>query len=244
MMYDRALTVFSPDGHLFQVDYAIKAVEKGAAVVGMRGKNFILLGVEKKELQFLQKREMIRKIANIGENMWMGFSGLSADARVLVDMARKEVAKHRLSYDEPMNVEQAARQVAGIQQSYTIQGGVRPFGVGVVISGFDDSGKPRLFFSEPSGVCVEWKANAIGQGSKEIRKLLERGYNEEISFDDALQMVVSSLLEAAQASRKNIEVFVIRENGFESVPEEKIGDIISSLEALKEKELRDAMDLD
>eukprot|EP00917_Polyrhabdina_sp_WS-2016_P032074 GHVP01068464.1.p1 GENE.GHVP01068464.1~~GHVP01068464.1.p1 ORF type:complete len:218 (-),score=58.00 GHVP01068464.1:73-726(-) len=213
MSYDKALTIFSPDGHLFQVDYAIKAVEKGSAVVGAVGSDFIVIGVEKRDPDILQKEDSIRKVLAIDDGLWIGFSGLGADARVFVDRIRTACQRYRLSYDEKMTVQQLAGEVSRLQQSYTIRGGVRPFGIGISIFGLDKTGTPRLFFSEPSGVCVEWMANAIGQGSKEIRKLLEKNYKEETIVNKTALTIVKSLLEAVQASQSNIEIMVIDVEG-------------------------------
>lgn len=240
MSYDRALTVFSPDGHLFQVDYAIKAVEKGSSVVGVIGDELIVLGIERRDTHFLQTKETIKKIARLDENILLGFSGLAADARVLIDKVRVEYQNHILRYGEKINVEQVAQYVASCQQSYTIKGGVRPYGVGMLIAGFDNK-KPRLFCSEPSGVCVEWKAIALGQNSKEIRKLLEKEYKTQMDFENASRVVIKVMLEAVQASKDNIEVVLVTKENLFLVPEETVGECILELEREKEAELKNTM---
>ncbi|OIR58841.1 MAG: 20S proteasome subunit alpha 4, PSMA7 [Amphiamblys sp. WSBS2006] len=243
MSYDRALTVFSPDGHLFQVDYAIKAVERGSAVVAVTGADFIVVGIEKREANFLQRGESAKKLEKVGGGLWIGFSGLGADARTLIDRARVESQSYRLRYDEGIGIEALARYVAGVQQKYTMKGGVRPFGVGVFVAGFDASGKPRLFFSEPSGVHLEWAANAIGQNSKEIRRLLEKNYVGGLDRHVTVRTTIRCLLEAVQASAGNMEVCVLGKDGMAVVEKTEIERYICEIEASRLEEQREEMDL-
>lgn len=212
--YDRALTVFSPDGHLFQVEYALEAVNKGTCAVGVKGKDVVVLGVEKKSVLQLQDPRTIRKTAMLDDHVCLAFAGLTADARILIDKARIECQSHRLTVEDPVTIDYITRHVAGIQQRYTQSGGVRPFGISTLIIGFDQSESiPRLYQTEPSGMYNAWKACAIGRSSKTVREFLEKNHEDNMTKDQTIKLAIKSLLEVVQTGAKNIEIALMEGHG-------------------------------
>ncbi|KAK9480077.1 nucleophile aminohydrolase [Lipomyces japonicus] len=209
--YDRALSVFSPDGHVFQVEYADEAVKRGTCAVGVKGKDVVVLGCEKRTAMKLQDvRITPSKIALIDHHVCLAFAGLNADARVLVDKARVEAQSHRLTVEDPVTIEYLTKYIAGVQQKYTQSGGVRPFGIATIVIGFDpNDDTPRLYQTEPSGIYSAWKANAIGRSSKTVREFLERNYKDDQDREETIRLTIKSLLEVVQTGARNIEIAIL-----------------------------------
>lgn len=210
--YDRAITVFSPDGHLFQVEYAQEAVKKGSTAVGVRGKNIVVLGVEKKAVPKLQEDRTVRKIVLLDDHVALAFAGLTADARILVNRARIECQSHRLTVEDPVTVEYITRFIAQLKQKYTQSNGRRPFGLSILIVGFDQDGSPHLYQTDPSGTYHEWKADAIGRSAKTVREFLEKHYTEETvaSDEETIKLALKALLEVVQSGSKTMEVAIMK----------------------------------
>ncbi|KAK4534586.1 hypothetical protein CDCA_CDCA02G0611 [Cyanidium caldarium] len=247
--YDRAITVFSPDGHLFQVEYALEAVRKGTTAVGVRSPEAIVLAVEKKSTAKLQDPRTVRKVVMLDRHLVMTFAGLTADARVLTNRARVECQSYRLTVEDAPSAEYITKHVAQLQQRYTQSGGVRPFGLSTLIAGFDMDGTPRLFQTEPSGTYLEWKASAIGRNAKTVLEYLEKHYRAageaDASTDSAalitteeqcLQLAVRALLEVVEGSGKNVEIVVLRRSGeIVELSDEVVESVVSRVEREKKE---------
>ena len=171
--HKRAITIFSPDGRLFQVEYASEAIRKGLTAVGIRCKDGTILAAERRE--FTPLMEPVDKIYQIDEHVGLVFSGLPSDARILIDRARLEAQINRLIYDEPISIESLTKAICDIKQIYTQHAGVRPFGVAFIIAGIDFNG-PELFGTDPSGAYRKYYAHAIGSGEQTAREILEKEY--------------------------------------------------------------------
>lgn len=190
--YDRAITVFSPDGKLFQVQYAQEAVKRGLTALGLKVNEGVVLAAEKRVRGKLVEEVSIEKIFQVDEHIGAAASGLIADARVLIDHARIEAQINRLRYDEPISVQSLAKRIGDIKQLYTQHGGVRPFGARLLIAGVDVE-SAHLFETDPSGVVAAYKAQAIGGGASTVTEFLEGQYDEKISLDDAILLALEAL---------------------------------------------------
>ncbi|VDQ09048.1 unnamed protein product [Trichobilharzia regenti] len=210
--YDRAITVFSPDGHLFQVEYAQEAVRKGSTVIGVRGKNCVVLCVEKKVKTRLQNDRTVGKIALVDDHVAVAFAGLTADARVLISRIRVECKSYKLTVEDPVSLEYIARYLAQLKQKYTQSNGRRPFGVSTLICGFNQGGTPHLYQTDPSGTYFEWLAYVIGKNSKVAREFLEKNYTENTVSDEfgTVKLAVEALMEVTQSGAKHMELGVMR----------------------------------
>ncbi|KAI5813551.1 alpha-type of subunit of 20S proteasome [Pyronema omphalodes] len=237
--YDRALSVFSPDGHVFQVEYALEAVKRGTCAVGVKGKDVVVLGCEKRSAMKLQDTRITpSKIGLIDNHVCVAFAGLNADARILVDKARLEAQSHRLTVEDPVSIEYISKYIAGVQQRYTQSGGVRPFGISTLVIGFDPNDTtPRLYQTEPSGIYSAWKANAIGRSSKTVREFLERNHKEDMDREETIKLTIKSLLEVVQTGAKNIEIAIMAAGkNMEMMPDEEIEVYVKGIEQEKQEE--------
>jgi proteasome alpha subunit len=197
MGYDRAITVFSPDGRLYQVEYAREAVKRGTTAVGIKAKDGIVLIVDKRVSSKLLEASSIEKIFKIDEHIGVASSGLVGDARALVDRARVECQINRVTYDEPIEVEALAKKLCDHMQSLTQYGGIRPYGTALLIAGVSD-GEVRLFETDPSGTLLEYKATGIGIGRPAAMKVFEEEYNQETDIRSAIPLGLKALHSATE----------------------------------------------
>jgi proteasome alpha subunit len=190
--YDRAITVFSPDGRLFQVEYALETVKRGSTVLGIATSSGVVLAAEERASSKLQDPSFMWKIFQIDDHIGAAIAGLSSDARVLIDQARVYAQSNRLMYDEPIDVEGLSKKVGDIEQMYTQHGGVRPFGVSIIFGGVDDTGC-KVFQTDPSGACWGYRAVAIGAGSDTVKEILESKYKENLTMEQSVLLAVECL---------------------------------------------------
>ena len=237
-MYDKSLSIFSPEGTLSQVEYALEAVKKGGLSIGMIGKKCIVMAAERKAVPKLQDQRTIRKINRIDSHITMTFAGIIADSRSLSDYARLQSQSIRYSLDIPPTVDNIAKQIAFKMQEYTQKSGVRPFGLSCIIAGFDEGKEdPKLYLTDPSGQVTMWKAGAIGKNSDKVLGILEEKYKDNMSEDEALKCTIDAMLKYVEAGSKNMEVAIIKPgNQFIIVSDEKVEKIIKSVESSKKKE--------
>ena len=189
--YDRAITVFSPEGELYQVKYATKAAERGTLGVGIVYDGGVLLAADKRVNSKLLVSPTLEKLFVVDDHIAILYSGLVGDARVLAEYARDIAEQHRVLYDEPISVGKLVREVAKIKQAYTQYGGTRPFGVSFLVAGYN--AHPRLFETQPSGTLLEYRADAIGNKKYEVMDVLEKEWKDDIKRDDATSLAIKAL---------------------------------------------------
>ncbi|MCJ2532549.1 MAG: archaeal proteasome endopeptidase complex subunit alpha [Candidatus Thermoplasmatota archaeon] len=211
MAYDRAITVFSPDGRLFQVEYAREAVKRGTTTVGLKFKDGVALIVDKRIASKLIEPTSIEKIFQIDEHIGCATSGLVADARVLVDNARVIAQVNKVTYAEKIDLETLVKRLCDFKQNYTQYGGVRPFGTALLVAGVDDTGA-HLFETDPSGALVAYKAGSIGAGKNAIMDVFEEEYEEGMTMDDAVLLGLKALTKATEdkLSTQAVEIGIVR----------------------------------
>ena len=240
MGYDRAITVFSPDGRLFQVEYAREAVKRGTTAVGVKAVDGVVLLVDKRITSRLLVAESIEKIFQIDDHMGAATSGLVADARALIDRARVESQINAVSYDEPIGVEILSKKICDFKQTYTQYGGVRPFGTALLIAGVEDN-EARLFETDPSGALLEYKATGIGAGRAEVMEVFEEKYHDDISLEDAILLGLEALHNTTEgrfdASTIEVGLVELKTRQFKKLSPEDVADYVQIiLDAQKPEE--------
>jgi proteasome alpha subunit len=229
--YDRAITVFSPDGRLFQVEYAMELVNRGATILAIRCSEGVVLGSEE-NAEPLEEEKFSWKIFKVDEHVGAAIVGLSSDARILIDQARVYAQSNRLTYDEPIDVEVVTKRISDIKQMYTQHAGVRPFGVSIIFAGVDKTGG-RVFYTHPSGTYRGYKATAIGAGRETVLGILKDEYREDMNLKDVTILAVKCLIKALEARqlspRIKIAVIPSETKKMEMLSDDKIEGIMKEL---------------
>lgn len=237
--YDRAITVFSPDGRLFQVEYAREAVKRGTTSIGIKCSEGIVLAVDKRTTSNLVEATSIEKIFKIDEHIGAATSGLVADARALVERARVEAQINKITYSEPIRVDSLSKKLCDMLQMYTQNGGVRPFGSALIIGGVYD-GSCKLFETDPSGALIEYKATAIGSGRSAAMDIFEDQYKDDMNLNDAIKLALTAINEATEheTTANNVEIAVIKcdEEVYTKLSQEEVQTFIDEVLSKEESE--------
>lgn len=190
--YDRAATMFSPDGRLYQVEYASKIVSQGTMGVACRFSDGVIFGADKKITTRLLIPDSVEKIFPVDDHIIAVSAGLVGDARRLVGVARQKAQENRVYYDSPIQIESLVKEISNMKQLYTQYGGMRPFGISFIVGGVDSTGR-RLFETEPSGALAEYHAIAIGKNRNKAMEFFEKEYKENLSKESAIKMLLKAL---------------------------------------------------
>lgn len=235
-MTDYSLTTFGESGELTQVRHALTAVGNGETVIGIRAKNGIVIAAEKKLASPLVDESSIHKIDNLCDYMGVSYAGIGPDFNAVVMKARKDVAKYHATYQDRITPFVLCKQVATLFQEYTQSGGVRPFGIGMIVGGYDEDQGPQIFQIEASGTFYCWKATALGKGSVEARAFLEKTYSDDMDIGDATHTAIKALKNSyeGQLTEKNLEVAVIKTSDplkkFHILSQSEIIDLLKEVE--------------
>ncbi len=197
MGYDRSSTMFSPDGRLLQVEYAKKTVKQGTNTIGLVCSDGVALVADRRISDRFIVPDSVEKVFQIDEHIGAAASGIISDGRVLIERAQVVAQQHRVTYDSSIDTFSLVKDTCNIKQQFTQFGGARPFGVSVMFVGVDKNGKesgiPKLFITDPTGIYFEYKAAVIGENEQEIREILEKEYKEDLSTEDGLKLAIKAL---------------------------------------------------
>jgi len=230
--YDRALTVFSPEGRLYQVEYALEAVRRGTLAVAVKSKDDACIAAQIKVPSILIDADSIDKIFQVDEHIGVAISGLHADSRALINYSRVQAQSFRLTYDEPVRLNMLAKSLADLCQMYSQYGGIRPFGCALFFIAIDASG-PHIYTTSPSGIYRSFKSYAIGTGESAAREYLIENYKEEMTFDELINFTLKALKESIDedATKENTRLAYIKseDKKFHMCNKEEVEEFLSKL---------------
>lgn len=225
MGYDRSATMFSPDGHILQVEYAEKTVRLGAASIGINCEDGVIIVADKGKKDELMVKESADKIYEIDEHIMASAAGILSDARILIDHSRIIAQQHRFTYDSPIEIESTIREISDIKQQYTQHPGVRPFGVALLIAGVS-SNESKLYTSDITGNYFEYKAVAIGENDDKIKEELRKEYKKDMKTEEAVKLALKIfkkvLGDKYSAERFNVGVIKKKDAKLKRLSQEEI----------------------
>ena len=232
MGYDRAITMFSPDGRLLQVEYAKKTVRQGSTAIGLACSDGVLLVADKRIIDKLMIPEKIEKIWEIDEHIGATASGIISDARVLIERAQLKAQQHKVTYDTAVDTITVVKDICALKQICTQSGGLRPFGVSVIFAGIDEDG-PKVFETDPTGIFFQFKATVIGEGELEIEEILGKEYSEKMTVEEGLKLALSALVKVLNkdfsVERIDAAYITTAEKKFTQVKREKLEKLLKEI---------------
>ena len=205
MGYDRTATMFSPEGHLLQVEYAEKTVRLGSSSVGMVCSDGVFIIADKRIEDKLIVKKSTNKIYEIDSHLIASVAGIIADARVLIEKAQVLSQQHRITYDSSIEPELVIKDISNIKQQFTQYGGARPFGVSLMVAGIN-SDKPELYTSDITGNYLSYNAHAIGENDEKIKDKLREKYKEGLTIKQGVKLALE-IFEEIQEKKFNIDKF-------------------------------------
>lgn len=233
--YDHGITTFSPDGRLFQVEYARESVKRGTTTAGLKFRDGIILICDKRIASRLIIPESIEKLFKIDDHIGFATSGLVADGRQLVDRARVECQVNQITYNNKVPVDILAKKICDFKQSFTQYGGSRPFGSALLIGGVDDNGI-HLFETDPSGAYQSYHAGAIGSGRNSVVDFFENKWKSGLTLNMAIKLGLEALRGSldAELNTEAIEISFIDDSGYHTLSRDDVKGHISKLKPLED----------
>ncbi|CAG9464109.1 unnamed protein product [Pedinophyceae sp. YPF-701] len=231
--YDRGVNTFSPEGRIFQVEYAIEAIKLGSTAIGIRTKEGVVLAVEKRITSPLLEPKSIDKVVEIDAHIGAAMSGLTADARTMIEHGRTECQSYTFSYNEPMPVESCTQSLCDLALQFGEDGDdamSRPFGVALLLAGHDKEQGPVLYHTDPSGTYIKYDAKAIGSGSEGAQNSLQEQFRADMSLKDAETLALSVLKQVMEekVTRDNVDIATVAPN-FHLYTEDEVQTVIERL---------------
>lgn len=238
MGYDRAITMFSPDGRLLQVEYAKKTVRQGSTAIAMVCSDGLLFVTDKRIIDSLVVPETVEKIWQIDEHIGATASGILSDARVLIERAQLKAQQHRVTFDSSIDTLTVVKDICDLKQVCTQSGGLRPFGVSLLVAGIDDH-TPRLYETDPTGIFFQYKATAIGEGEVEVEEILHNEYKPNLTIEEGFRLSLKALKKILgdnfKIERIDAAYIKIDEKKFKKFSKEKIEKTAADIKDIKEK---------
>jgi len=236
MGYDRAITMFSPDGRLLQVEYAKKTVKQGSTAIGMVCKDGVILITDKRIVDKFVVSDAIEKIWTIDEHIGATASGIISDARVLIERAQIKAQQHRVTYDTAIDTLSIVKDISSLKQICTQSAGLRPFGVSVLIAGIDQDG-PKLFETDPTGIFFQYKVSIIGEAETEVEEILQKEYKDDLTVDEGIKLSIKALLKVLDhdfnADRLDVAFIRTKTKTFERLSKAKIEKVLNEVKKKK-----------
>jgi len=234
--YDRGVNTFSPEGRLFQVEYAIEAIKLGSTAIGIQTNEGVVLAVEKRITSPLIEPSSIQKVFEIDTKIGCAMSGLIADSKTMVDRARVEAQNHWFMYDEQMGTESVTKAISNLALQFGEEDSEpgsmsRPFGVALLFAGYDDKG-PQLYHLDPSGTYVKCSAKSIGSASEGAQSSLEEQYHKTMTMKEALKVILEILKQVMEEklTSTNVEVATVtKEKMFHIFTKDEVEEVIKDL---------------
>ena len=235
-MSDYSLTTFGASGELTQVRYALTAVGNGETCLGIKAKNGCVIACEKKLNTPLVDEDSIHKVEALSEYMGCTYAGIGPDFQAVLRKARKDVQVYHSRFEDRIGPFMLCKQVAELFQEYTQSGGVRPFGIGLIVAGWDETDGSQIFQLEASGTFYSWKATTLGRGSATAKGFLEKRYSDDLDIEEAIHTAILTLKDSfeGELTEKNIEIGVIRDSdpnkAFKKLTQSEIKDYLREVE--------------
>lgn len=204
--YDSRTTTFSPEGRLYQVEYALEAINNASITVGIITSEGVILGADKVFIsKLIDKSKNFEKIYKIDNHIFCGVAGLNADANILINQSRLYTQRYLYNYNDVQPVSQLVVQICDIKQSYTQYGGLRPYGVSFLIAGYDVKDGYQLYHTDPSGNYSGWFATAIGTNNLTASSILKQEWKKEMTLKEGLLLALKTLAKSTDTENPKSE---------------------------------------